>query len=61
MEGFAPDATPVAHQKHLNAIVGGWGRLDIAQKRQFIPQFAALLTPDLKRALRDRLNEELGE
>lgn len=60
LEGFRPDATPVAHQKHVNAIIGGWGRLDLAQKRQFIPQFAALLTPDLKRALRDRLNEELG-
>jgi hypothetical protein len=61
LEGFRPDATPVAHQKHVNAIVGGWGRLDIAQKRQFIPQFAALLTPDLKRALRDRLDADLGD
>jgi hypothetical protein len=61
LEGFRPNATPVAHQKHVNAIIGGWGRLDLTQKRQFIPQFAALLTPDLKRALRDRLNEELGE
>lgn len=61
LEGFRPDATPVAHQKHVNAIVGGWSRLDLTQKRQFIPHFAALLTPDLKRALRDQLNEELGE
>lgn len=61
LEGFRPDATPVAHQKHYNAIEGAWGRLSLDQKRQFVPKFASMLTPDMKRALRDQLNEELGD
>lgn len=56
-----PLATPVAHQKHYNAIEGAWSRLSLDQKRQFVPKLASMLTPDMKRALRDRLNEELGE
>lgn len=57
-----PEATPVAHQKHFNAITGGWGRLGASEKRQFLrDHFVGLLTPDLKRELRDRLNAELGE
>lgn len=56
-----PLATPVAHQKHYNAIEGAWGRLTLDQKRQFVPRIVTMLTPDMKRALRDRLNEELGE
>lgn len=57
-----PDATPVAHQKFYNQIEGGWGRLNLAQRRQFIPNVAAMMnTPELKRALRDKLNEELGD
>lgn len=57
-----PLATPVAHQKHYNAIEGAWGRLSLDQKRQFVPKLASMLnTPALKRALRDRLNEELGD
>lgn len=55
-----PLATPVAHQKHYNAIEGAWSRLSLDQKRQFVPKLASMLTPDMKRALRDRLNEELG-
>lgn len=55
-------ATPVAHQKYFNQIQGGWARLNLGQRRQFIPNIASMMhTPDLKRALRDRLNEELGE
>jgi ParB family transcriptional regulator, chromosome partitioning protein len=56
-----PLATPVAHQKHYNAIEGAWSRLNIEQKRQFVPKLASMLTPEMKRALRDRLNEELGQ
>ena len=56
-----PLATPVAHQKHYNAIEGAWSRLSLDQKRQFVPKLASMLTPDMKRALRDRLTEELGE
>lgn len=59
--GAAPIATPVVHQKHYNAIEGAWSRLSLDQKRQFVPKLASMLTPDMKRALRDRLNEELGE
>jgi hypothetical protein len=57
-----PLATPVAHQKHYNAIEGAWSRLSLDQKRQFVPKLASMLnTPALKRALRDRLTQELGE
>jgi hypothetical protein len=56
-----PLATPLAHQKHYNAITGAWSRLSLDQKRQFVPKLASMLTPEMKRALRDRLNEELGE
>lgn len=59
--GTVPLATPVAHQKHYNAIEGAWSRLSLDQKRQFVPKLASMLTPDMKRALRDRLTEELGE
>ncbi len=56
-----PLATPVAHQKHYNAIEGAWARLNIEQKRQFVPKLASMLTSDMKRSLRDQLNAELGE
>jgi hypothetical protein len=56
-----PLATPVAHQKHYNAIEGAWSRLSLEHKRQFVPKLASMLTPEMKRALRDQLNEELGE
>lgn len=52
---------PAPYQKHLNAIEGGWSRLGLTEKRTFIPKFVSMLTPDLKRSLRDQLNKELGE
>lgn len=52
---------PLPYQKHYNAIEGGWSRLGTAEKRQFIPKLVTMLTPDMKRELRDRLNEELGD
>lgn len=58
---FTAKVEPVAHQKHYNAIEGAWSRLNIEQKRQFVPKLASMLTLDMKRVLRDRLNEELGE
>lgn len=61
LEGFRPDATPVAHQKHMDAVTNNWKRLSVPQQRQFLPKFVELLTPEMKRTLRDRLNEELGE
>ncbi|MCX9146580.1 hypothetical protein [Erythrobacter sp. WG] len=61
LEGFRPDATPVAHQKHMDAVTNNWKRLSVPQQRQFLPKFVALLTPEMKRTLRDQLIEELGE
>lgn len=53
---------PLPYQKHFDAITGGWSRLNITQQRQFIPNIAAMLTSDdLKRRLRDQLNQELGD
>lgn len=56
-----PDATPVAYQKYYNQIAGGWGHLGRRERLQFLPTLAALLTPELKRQMRDLLNEELGD
>ncbi|MGE0773557.1 MAG: hypothetical protein AB7L36_00740, partial [Sphingomonadaceae bacterium] len=53
--------TPVAHQKFYNQIEGGWGRLGIAEKRRFLPNIAAMLTPDMKRELRDLLDRDLAD
>lgn len=57
-------ATPEAkaREKYFSQIKGGWSRLAVAQKREFIPHLAAMLdSVDLKRRLRDQLNEELGD
>ena len=53
---------PMPHQKHINAIEGGWSRLGTGDRSRFLREkFVTLLTPGQKRELRDRLNEELGE
>lgn len=57
----AGGAAPIPHQKHYDAITGGWSRLGTAEKRRFIPKIVEMLSPEMKRELRDRLNEELGE
>lgn len=57
----AAGPTPPAYQKHYNAIEGGWSRLGTAEKRQFLPRLTAMLSDGLKRELRDRLNEEIGD
>lgn len=55
-------AAPVQHQKFYDQITGGWSRLGVAEKRHFVREkLLPLLTPEMKRELRDRLNEELGE
>ena len=62
LEGFRPLATPVAHQKYVNAVVGNLGRLSPSQIKQHLPEIVrALGTPDAKRRMRDLLNEELGD
>jgi len=49
-------------EKYRNQIKGGWERLSLGERRAFIPDLAGMLhTADLKRELRDRLNNELGE
>jgi len=49
------------HQKYFNQIEGGWARLGVAEKRQFLPKIAAMLTEGMKRELRDLLSQEIGE
>jgi len=49
-------------EKYRNQITGGWERLSLGEKRRFIPDLATMLhTAELKRAMRDRLNKELGD
>ena len=52
---------PMPHEKHLNAMQGAWSRLGVGHKRDFLPTFVRLLTPDLKARLRELLDEELSE
>lgn len=48
--------------KNWSQVRNGWGRMGLNEQRRRIPELAAMLeTDDLKRRLRDRLNEELGE
>jgi len=61
LAGASAQATPVAHQKFYNQIIGGWDRLGNPERTRFLPKFAALLTEGQKRDLRDLLNQELGE
>lgn len=56
-----PDATPVAHQKFYDQIIGGWDRLGNRERTRFLPKFAMLLTEGQKRDLRDLLNKELRD
>lgn len=52
---------PMPHEKHVNAILGGWSHLGLAHKRDFLPTFVRQLTPDLRSRLLELLKEELGE
>lgn len=54
-----PAPTPV--QKQVNAVVGNLGRLTAALQKRFVPDFVrALKSDEVKRQMRDQLNEELG-
>lgn len=58
----ASSAPVVQHQKFYDQIEGGWSRLGITQKREFLPRIAAMVdTPDLKKRLRDMLDAELEQ
>lgn len=56
------DAPRADLEKYQSQIENGWARLGLPEKKRFIPKLAAMLsTPDLKKLMRDRLNEELGD
>lgn len=49
-------------EKFFAQITTGWGRLKLEQRRVFVREsLIPMLTPEMKRELRDRLNEELGD
>lgn len=55
-------AAPAPYQKFYDQIQGGWSRLGLTEKRQFVPKLAELLDTDqLKRQMRDQLNKELAD
>lgn len=57
-----PAATPVPHQKYVDAVVGNLKRLPTPQLKQHLPDIVrALGTPGVKRMMRDLLNKELGD
>lgn len=60
--GAGVKIAPGHFDKFTGQIKTGWQRLNLHQRRAFVPEIAALMhTTELKRELRDRLNEELGE
>ena len=52
---------PAPHQKFVDQIEGGWSRLPLGEKRNFVPRIPAMLTHEMRRELRDLLNKALGE
>ena len=48
-------------EKHKNQIRGGWQRLSVGQKREFIPEFVDLLTDSLKLEAHALLTEQIEE
>lgn len=60
--GTAAGAEPLPHMKHLNAAVGNIARLSASLQKRHLPEIIrAFKSDDVKRQLRDLLNEELGE
>lgn len=53
---------PLPHQKHVNAVVGNLSRLTAVQQKRHLGDFlAGFKSDEVKRQLRDMLNEELGD
>ena len=53
---------PTPEQKALDAVIGNLGRLNATQQKSSVDSIvASLKTDEVKRQLRDRLNQELGE
>ena len=59
-DAFALKVEPVAHQKHFDAVESNWKRLGKEQQRAFLPKLVGMLTPDMKRRVRDQLIDEVG-
>lgn len=57
---FTAKVTPVAHMKFVFAVESNWKRLTVPQQREQLPRIASMLTPEMKRDLRDRLIAEIG-
>lgn len=50
------------YEKFFGQITSAWARIGVGQRRAFVPTLVSMLnTPELKRSMRDRLNEELGD
>lgn len=53
---------PTQQEKAVAAVMGNLGRLAAPEQKRFLPEFVKVLkSDDVKRRLRDLLNEELGE
>lgn len=58
----APGRAPTSFEKFTNQISGGLGRLSAAEQKRALPTLLTTLkTDEVKRQLRDMLNQELGE
>lgn len=58
----APGRAPTSFEKFTNQISGGLGRLSAAEQKRALPTLLTTLkTIEVKRQLRDLLNEELGD
>lgn len=53
--GKAPAPTPDV--KFTSTISDSWGRLSTTAKREYLPRFVTMLTPDMKARLRELLDE----
>ena len=51
---------PTKDQKFADTVKSSWGRLSIPAKRDFLPEFVSLLTPDLKTRLRGHAGWRVG-
>lgn len=47
---------PLPQEKFFSQIDGGWSRLNTTQKREYLPRLVQLLTPDMRRRLRELID-----
>lgn len=56
----APVEHPPQHVKYWSQVTGGWSRIGLGQKRQYLPRLAEMLdTPGLKLAMHELLTVEI--